>query len=83
MSEAYLAGESLQRRDLTQTVAKRFPGAVCAVCVVKYSVLCSLVQETGKAMIHDLQSEVSGEYGKALLILAEVRIILFPFFLKA
>lgn len=27
--------------------------------------------ETGKSMIHDLQSEVSGEYGKALLILAE------------
>lgn len=27
--------------------------------------------ETGKAMIHDLKSEVSGEYGKALLILAE------------
>ncbi|XP_035523951.1 annexin A3b [Morone saxatilis] len=27
--------------------------------------------ETGKSMIHDLQSEVSGDYGKALLILAE------------
>ncbi|KAL3041537.1 hypothetical protein OYC64_019680 [Pagothenia borchgrevinki] len=27
--------------------------------------------ETGKALIHDLKSEVSGEYGKALLILAE------------
>uniref|UniRef100_A0A8D3BJE0 Annexin n=1 Tax=Scophthalmus maximus TaxID=52904 RepID=A0A8D3BJE0_SCOMX len=27
--------------------------------------------ETGKAMIHDLKSEVSGEYGEALLILAE------------
>ncbi|XP_034752767.1 annexin A3b [Etheostoma cragini] len=27
--------------------------------------------ETGRSMIHDLQSEVSGEYGKALLILAE------------
>ncbi|CAJ1070873.1 annexin A3-like [Xyrichtys novacula] len=27
--------------------------------------------ETGKLMIHDLKSEVSGEYGKALLILAE------------
>ncbi|XP_059213817.1 annexin A3b [Centropristis striata] len=27
--------------------------------------------ETGKSLIHDLQSEVSGEYGKALLILAE------------
>uniref|UniRef100_A0A8C9X842 Annexin n=1 Tax=Sander lucioperca TaxID=283035 RepID=A0A8C9X842_SANLU len=28
--------------------------------------------ETGRSMIHDLQSEVSGDYGKALLILAEV-----------
>ncbi|XP_031133685.1 annexin A3b [Sander lucioperca] len=27
--------------------------------------------ETGRSMIHDLQSEVSGDYGKALLILAE------------
>ncbi|XP_004538336.1 annexin A3b [Maylandia zebra] len=27
--------------------------------------------KTGRAMIHDLQSEVSGDYGKALLILAE------------
>lgn len=27
--------------------------------------------ETGRLMIHDLQSEVSGDYGKALLILAE------------
>ncbi|XP_068430323.1 annexin A3b [Clinocottus analis] len=27
--------------------------------------------ETGKALIHDLKSEVSGDYGKALLILAE------------
>ncbi|XP_056289000.1 annexin A3b [Pseudoliparis swirei] len=27
--------------------------------------------ETGKSMIHDLQSEVGGDYGKALLILAE------------
>ncbi|XP_034565229.1 annexin A3b [Notolabrus celidotus] len=27
--------------------------------------------ETGKSMIHDLKSEVSGDYGKALLILAE------------
>ncbi|XP_072311401.1 annexin A3b [Eucyclogobius newberryi] len=27
--------------------------------------------ETGKAMLHDLKGEVSGEYGKALLILAE------------
>lgn len=28
--------------------------------------------ETGRSVIHDLQSEVSGDYGKALLILAEV-----------
>uniref|UniRef100_A0A4W6CFZ2 Annexin n=1 Tax=Lates calcarifer TaxID=8187 RepID=A0A4W6CFZ2_LATCA len=27
--------------------------------------------ETGRSMIHDLQSDVSGDYGKALLILAE------------
>lgn len=27
--------------------------------------------ETGKSLIHDLQSEVTGDYGKALLILAE------------
>uniref|UniRef100_A0AAQ5XE40 Annexin n=1 Tax=Amphiprion ocellaris TaxID=80972 RepID=A0AAQ5XE40_AMPOC len=27
--------------------------------------------ETGRSVIHDLQSEVSGDYGKALLILAE------------
>ncbi|XP_029372483.1 annexin A3b [Echeneis naucrates] len=27
--------------------------------------------ETGRSLIHDLQSEVSGDYGKALLILAE------------
>uniref|UniRef100_A0A671WBS7 Annexin n=1 Tax=Sparus aurata TaxID=8175 RepID=A0A671WBS7_SPAAU len=27
--------------------------------------------ETGRSMIHDLQSEVSGDYGKALFILAE------------
>lgn len=27
--------------------------------------------KTGRSMIHDLQSEVSGDYGKALLILAE------------
>ncbi|TKS84611.1 Annexin A3 35-alpha calcimedin [Collichthys lucidus] len=27
--------------------------------------------ETGRSIIHDLQSEVSGDYGKALLILAE------------
>ncbi|KAM9820441.1 annexin A3b [Neosynchiropus ocellatus] len=27
--------------------------------------------ETGKALLHDLKSEVSGDYGKALLILAE------------
>uniref|UniRef100_A0A8C3G7N0 Annexin n=1 Tax=Cyclopterus lumpus TaxID=8103 RepID=A0A8C3G7N0_CYCLU len=38
--------------------------------------------KTGKLLIHDLQSEVSGDYGKALLILAELRIFqtspLFP-----
>lgn len=28
--------------------------------------------ESGRSVIHDLQSEVSGDYGKALLILAEV-----------
>lgn len=28
--------------------------------------------ETGRSVIHDLQSEVSGDYGKALLLLAEV-----------
>lgn len=28
--------------------------------------------ECGRSVIHDLQSEVSGDYGKALLILAEV-----------
>lgn len=28
-------------------------------------------------MIHDLQSEVSGDYGKALFILAEVRCVKF------
>lgn len=32
-------------------------------------------------MIHDLQSEVSGDYSKALLILAEVRITLFTWHL--
>uniref|UniRef100_A0AAX7UGU3 Annexin n=1 Tax=Astatotilapia calliptera TaxID=8154 RepID=A0AAX7UGU3_ASTCA len=31
--------------------------------------------KTGRAMIHDLQSEVSGDYGKALLILAEVYVV--------
>lgn len=30
------------------------------------------VSECGRSVIHDLQSEVSGDYGKALLILAEV-----------
>lgn len=29
------------------------------------------LEETGRSMIHDLQSEVSGDYGKALFILAE------------
>lgn len=33
---------------------------------------CCFIEETGKSLIHDLQSEVSGDYGKALLILAEV-----------
>lgn len=32
------------------------------------------IEETGKSLLHDLQSEVSGDYGKALLILAEVLI---------
>lgn len=31
-----------------------------------------LFSECGRSVIHDLQSEVSGDYGKALLILAEV-----------
>lgn len=31
-----------------------------------------LFPECGRSVIHDLQSEVSGDYGKALLILAEV-----------
>ncbi len=38
---------------------------------VKY-LCCAFLQETGRSLIHDLQSEVSGDYGKALLILAEV-----------
>uniref|UniRef100_A0A665X125 Annexin n=1 Tax=Echeneis naucrates TaxID=173247 RepID=A0A665X125_ECHNA len=32
--------------------------------------------ETGRSLIHDLQSEVSGDYGKALLILAEALCVL-------
>lgn len=31
-----------------------------------------LFSESGRSVIHDLQSEVSGDYGKALLLLAEV-----------
>lgn len=47
---------------------------MCLDCceTFRLHVLLSL-EETGKSMIHDLQSEVSGDYGKALLILAEVR----------
>lgn len=44
----------------------------CVQVIVKVSLLCCFIQETGRSMIHDLQSEVSGDYGKALLILAEV-----------
>lgn len=41
--------------------------------VTVWNVCWSLVfSETGRSVIHDLQSEVSGDYGKALLILAEV-----------
>lgn len=38
-----------------------------------FSRLCCFIPETGRLMRDDLKSEVSGDYGKAVLILAEVK----------
>lgn len=81
ISEAYLAGLYhsnvlliLQMTVLHNLLRKSWLDLHYPRCLIilQFFVLCCVIPETGRSIIHDLQSEVSGDYGKALLTLAEV-----------
>ncbi|XP_042364879.1 annexin A3b [Plectropomus leopardus] len=59
-----IKGAGTTESTLTEIFASRSNRQIAALSE-------AYLAETGKSLIHDLQSEVSGDYGKALLILAE------------
>ncbi|XP_051907634.1 annexin A3b [Hippocampus zosterae] len=59
-----IKGAGTTESTLTELFASRSNRQIKAISDV-------YLAETGKLLIHDLKSEVSGDYGKALLILAE------------
>ncbi|KAM9338567.1 annexin A3b [Symphorus nematophorus] len=59
-----IKGAGTTESTLTEIFASRSTRQIKAMSEV-------YLAETGRSMIHDLQSEVSGDYGKALFILAE------------
>ncbi|KAM6975545.1 annexin A3-like isoform 1-T2 [Tautogolabrus adspersus] len=61
---AAIKGAGTTESTLTEIFASRSKRQIQALSE-------AYLAETGKSLVHDLQSEVSGEYGKALLILAE------------
>nr|XP_020481604.1 annexin A3-like [Labrus bergylta]XP_020493746.1 annexin A3-like [Labrus bergylta] len=61
---AAIKGAGTTESTLTEIFASRSNRQIKAISE-------AYLAETGKSMIHDLKSEVSGEYGTALLILAE------------
>ncbi|XP_040914372.1 annexin A3b [Toxotes jaculatrix] len=59
-----IKGAGTTESTLTEIFASRSNRQISAISE-------AYLAETGRLMIHDLKSEVSGDYGKALLILAE------------
>ncbi|XP_047425945.1 annexin A3b [Mugil cephalus] len=59
-----IKGAGTTESTLTEIFASRSNRQISALSEV-------YLAETGRSLIHDLESEVSGDYGKALLILAE------------
>lgn len=59
-----IKGAGTTESTLTEIFASRSNRQICALSEVYF-------EETGRSLLHDLKLEVSGDYGNALLILAE------------